>query len=167
MEYFSSNPPTNYIVSNNAQDASDDKYLDIDEEFKIGTQRKNSSERKWQYKFIRAPINASVVVRAKIPINGKMEPAKSAIIRLAPNEKTKNLYFDVENLFFTNGALVSDINVDVVYYVKFLSEKELQSEMRVKQAQDLKTNLYNRCLLDQKGLGMSNNKIIALCQNMK
>ncbi len=162
-EYFSANPPTKYVLSNSPGETAVDEYLDIDEEFKIGQQKSRSSERKWSFKYVRAPVNASVVLRARTVSAGKLETIKTAIIRITPSGST-GFSFNVEEMFSTNGVLMPDAGSDMYYYIKFLSSRSLEQELKAKQAQDIKINLYNRCLMDRKGFGMSNNKIIASCQ---
>ena len=158
VEYFSSSP-TSYIVSNSESESGQDKYLNVNEELLIGTQKQGTLQRQWMYNYVRGPINKYIAINAIIVENGRRRSIKTTLIKF-----TKNTYI-VPNLLGLNGALINESIKHIYYHITFLSDNQYQIELKRQKERIIQLNLYNQCLTKYKGMGWSNNRIISRCND--
>ena len=158
FEYYSSSP-TSYIVSNTKLESNQDKYLNVDEELLIGTQKQGTLQRQWKYNYIRGPINKYIMIRAIIVENGKKKLIKTILVKF-----TKGIY-NVPNLLGSNEALINESIKHIYYHITFLSDNRYRIELKRKKEMIIQLNLYNQCLTKYKNMGWSNNKITSRCRD--
>ncbi len=156
IEYFSSYPTDNRL-SNNENSKISDKFAADDEEILIMTQEPDGT-RKMEFTNIKTRLNKWVIIIVKSKKTGNY----NKISNFQPIQ-IKQVNYEIMNLLGQNKFIFSDGST-LFYYIKFLSDKGYQNEIKKIGETNKSNEKYKLCLKDNAGLPKL--QIINRCSNL-
>ncbi len=154
-EWFSNNR-TNIIFSDYQNPNPDEKYALYDEEILVITQKPNVAIRKELFKYLTGPLNKYVALYARKSSDPKKIFRSSVILKIT------SINMPIIQTFVDNNILVNDGANSVNYYMRVLSDKGYENEMKINALKAKKINDINDCIaLNKITIGL--NAAISMC----
>lgn len=134
-----STAPTNNILSDYPENNSSDKFANYNEEILLMTQYPNGT-RKYNFTYIRAPLNNWIIIYVKSNKSGQLE----RISNFAPMQ-IKSSNYKVLNLLGNSNYLMRDA-APLMYYIKFLDSRSYQYEINLINEKNKVKDKFQNCL---------------------
>lgn len=135
--------PGDFILSISPESSASDRFVQEDVEILVGAQ-KSAIDRVWKYEYARGVLGKYIGLYTRKIENGNEIPIQTILVK---NTDTNN---KILNLFGFNKMVVYE-NIQVNYYIKFLSQAQYNQEMQEQNEIRSKRNRFNICMNSYKG----------------